>query len=242
MSSVVTAAIFGWFLMVGILFSIPDMDTGMLGFWEICRVVIGEGGAIALSALFCCIVFMCTMGSMTSNSRMIYAFSRDGALPGSSWIRHIDPKTKTPVRAVIVSTMLAALLGLPSVGSSVALTALVSIGTIGQYLSYASPILLRITVGAEDFKPGPFHFGRYSKLIGWIAVIWVCFIVVIFCLPSTYPVTGETLNYAPILVGAVIAWSGLYWVFSAKNWYTGPQVTVSDEDIAEMEASVSVKA
>lgn len=128
----------------------------------------------------------------------IYAFSRDGAMPGSTWIRHIDARTNTPVRAIFVSIILALLLALPSVGSSVALPAITSIGTIGQYLSYASPIFMRITVGQEYFKPGPFTLGKFGVPIGWIAVIWVAFIAVIFCLPTVYPVSAANFNYAPV--------------------------------------------
>lgn len=32
--------------------------------------------------------------------------------------------------------------------------------------------------------------------MGIIATLWVAFIVVVFSLPTLYPVTGENLNYA----------------------------------------------
>ena len=59
------------------------------------------------------------MASITSNSRMLYAFSRDGAVPGSRWWHHINPHTKTPVNAVWLSVVVAFLLGLPVLDSAV---------------------------------------------------------------------------------------------------------------------------
>jgi amino acid transporter len=84
---------------------------------------------------------------------MMYAFSRDGALPGSKFFQHVDPTTKTPVRTgkndkifellkdfivfpVWLAVILSFMLGLPSLGSQVAFSAATSIATIGLYISY----------------------------------------------------------------------------------------------------------
>ena len=44
--------------------------------------------------------FFCCMASVTSNSRMVYAFSRDGAIPFSRFWHKVHPSTRTPVNAV----------------------------------------------------------------------------------------------------------------------------------------------
>ena len=42
--------------------------------------------------------------SLSSTLRsMLYAFSRDGAVPGHRWWHHLNPRTKTPVNAVWLS-------------------------------------------------------------------------------------------------------------------------------------------
>ena len=55
----------------------------------------------------------CGMASVTANSRMIYAFSRDGAIPGSKFWHHINPRTRTPSRAIYFAVVFAFILGHP---------------------------------------------------------------------------------------------------------------------------------
>ena len=62
-----------------------------------------------------------------------------------------------------------------------------SIATIGLYISYVIPSLLRITVARKTFQAGAFSLGALSVPIGLAAVLWVCFITVIFVLPTEFP-------------------------------------------------------
>ena len=50
----------------------------------------------------------------------------------------------------------------------------------------------------KTFQRGPLHLGRFSLVVGWLATFWVAFITVIFVLPTVYPVTKDTLNYASV--------------------------------------------
>ena len=55
--------------------------------------------------------YFCGMASVTANSRMIYAFSRDGGLPGSKYWHKINPKTRTPTNAVWLGVITSAVVG-----------------------------------------------------------------------------------------------------------------------------------
>lgn len=112
--------------------------------------------------------------------------------------------------------------GLQYLGSEVAFQAMVSIATIGLYIAYALPILFRVTLARKSFVPGPFNLGRYSILVGWIAVLWVALISVLFSLPVAYPVTGETLNYTPVAVCGLLILTVSSWIVSARHWFKGP--------------------
>lgn len=115
-----------------------------------------------------------------------------------------------------------------SLGSYVAFQAMVSIATIGLYIAYALPIFFRVTLARKSFVPGPFNLGRFGVLVGWIAVIWVGTISVLFSLPVAYPITQETLNYAPVAVGGLLILTASAWVFSARHWFTGPITNIDD--------------
>ena len=176
--------------------------------------------------------FFCGMASVTANSRMIYAFSRDGGLPGSSRWHKINPKTRTPTNAVwlgvVVSAVVGALSLLQNDGVSVVFFALTGICVVGLYISYVIPIFLRLRNPA--FQQGPWNLKGYSKVVGWIAVVWVVFISVLFVAPlfNTWRWwKSDEMNSAnftgPILLLCFIG-VGVWWVASAKNWFRGPKV------------------
>lgn len=121
---------------------------------------------------------------------------------------------------------------LKSLGSAVAFNAMVSIATVGLFIAYALPIFFRLTIGRRTFKPGPFNLGPFSLIVGWTAVAWVGFISVLFCLPVTYPVQRDTLNYAPIAVGGVFIVASGYWLISARYWFRGPQPNLKPMTLA----------
>src|SRR5438309_2349456 len=182
--------------------------------------------------------FYCGMSSVTANSRMIYAFSRDGAVPGSEFWHKINPRTRTPTNSIWFAAVGAFLLGLPYLWNPVAYAAVTSIAVIGLYIAYGIPILLRLLAG-EKFQRGPWHLGRWSYIVGWIAVIWIGFIAILFVLPQVAPgTTLQTFNYSIIAVAVVLLYSGGYWFLSAKNWFKGPKVQGSAEELARIEAEL----
>jgi amino acid permease (GABA permease) len=166
----------------------------------------------------------CGMASVTANSRMIYAFSRDGALPFSKVWHQLNPATRTPTNAVWLAAGGAFVLGLPYLWNTTAYAAVTSIATIGLYIAYVIPTFLRLRQG-DRFERGPWHLGAWSRVVGTVAVGWVLVITVLFMLPQTSPVTASTFNYAPVAVGVVTAFCGAWWLVSARRWFLRPADT-----------------
>jgi amino acid transporter len=114
-----------------------------------------------------------------------------------------------------------------SLGSIVAFNAMVSIATVSTYIAYVLPTFFRITVGGEAFTLGPFHMGkRLTLVVGWISVLFVIALTVLFCLPTVYPITSQTLNYTPVALGSILVLVLTYWVLSARKWFKGPVRTL----------------
>ncbi|KAL5553834.1 hypothetical protein UlMin_041235 [Ulmus minor] len=233
-SSIGISIIVGFGYILGITFAVINIpflldennDAGGYAIAEIfyqafkSRYGSGVEGIICLGVVAVSI-FFCGMSSVTANSRMTYAFSRDGAMPFSS-VWHKINKRQVPINAVWLSVFISFCMALPSLGSIVAFNSMVSIATIGLYIAYALPILFRVTLARKSFVPGPFNLGRYGVLVGWIAVIWVAIISVFFSLPVAFPVTIETLNYTPVAVGGLFILLVSSWVFKARYWFRGP--------------------
>jgi amino acid permease (GABA permease) len=205
--------------------------------------VSGAGGKL-LVILATMAMFFCGLASVTANSRMIYAFSRDGAIPGHKKWHRLNVRSRTPVNAVWLAVVAAFILGLPSLyqrgGYSVAFFAIVSIGTVGLYVAYVIPVFLRLRAGST-FQVGPWNLGRWSALIGWVSVAWVVVITILFFAPAFWPwTTAADFNWAgPLFVG-VMAIVTLWWFVSARKWFTGPRVQGSPEELAEIERDLAL--
>lgn len=133
----------------------------------------------------------------------------------------VDSRFQSPIRTIWLAVTLAYLLALPSLGSSVAFSAATSIATIGLYISYGLPILIAL-IYPSNFRKGPFNLGAASKPVGAVAVLWISFISVVFCLPTANPVNKESFNYTVVAVGIVAVWALGSWALWARRWFVGP--------------------
>ncbi|GAA4117544.1 amino acid permease [Streptomyces hundungensis] len=227
--SIWTSWIAGFVLLLGFTYAIGaydtqlNSDTGAPPAQILLDSLGATGGKLLLLVVIGAQLF-CGMASVTANSRMIYAFSRDGALPFSRLWHTVSPRTRTPVAAVWLAAGSALVLGLPYLINVTAYAAVTSIAVIGLYIAYVIPTLLRLFRG-DGFARGPWHLGRWSRPIGIVAVAWVAVITVLFMLPQVSPVTWETFNYAPIAVLAVLGFATVWWLASARHWFLRPEGT-----------------
>ena len=194
--------------------------------------------------------FFCGLASVTANSRMIYAFSRDGGLPGSKLWARINPKTRTPTNAVWLGVVTAGVVGALSLIQNdnypVAFFALTGICVVGLYISYVIPIYLRLK--NPDFVQGPWNLKGYSKIIGWISVVWVGFITILFFAPLDPHWrwwNKDEINLAnftgPLILLSFVA-VGVWWAASAKNWFKGPKVMGTKEELLAIERELDALA
>ena len=246
------SGIAGYVLLLAVFFAIqPDFDyltaAGALITAPIFIIedAIGTDGATVLVGIACVAQFFCGNACLTANSRMLYAFSRDGAVPGHRIWHRINPRTRTPTNSIWFCAVAAFLAGVPSLreagGFPATFFAIVSIGVIGLYIAYVIPVFLRLRQG-DDFQRGPWHLGRWSKLVGWIAVIWVGFISIYFLLPQFSPITWASANYAPVALAVLLIFVYGYWFLSARKWFTGPKVQGSPEELRAIEAELEAVA
>ncbi|MGW2397166.1 amino acid permease [Kitasatospora sp. NPDC001664] len=215
----------GTVLLAGMLFAVQDYDgvlnsaTGVPPA-QIFLDAVGPAGAKVLLLVVIGAQLFCGNAETAAASRMVFAFSRDGALPGSALWSRVSERTGTPVAGVWLSAAAALVLALPALYSSTAYTAVTAINVVGMTPAYAVPIYLRLRRGRR-FQPGPWNLGRRGPVIGWIAVGWVAVVTVLVCLPQSAPVTATTFNYAPValIVVLLLAWG---WWLKAGRSYAPP--------------------
>ena len=167
---------------------------------------------------------------------MLFAFSRDGAVPGSRVWRKVA-HNRVPVNAVSAIAVSSWALMLPTLANG-AIGYLVgtSIAVIGLYIAFALPIILRIRAGRR-FEHGAWSLGRHYRWISPLAVAWIAVVCVLFLMPVSpkgIPWAADfdwnVVNYAPLTVGAALLLFGGWYLLSARNWFTGPVPDASIDD------------
>ena len=170
--SIFYSAIGGWILLLAFLFAVQDQDGVTKGGGAV-AVIFSQalssnwGGTVLLISTAG--QFFCTVACMTSTTRMLFAFSRDGAVPGGQYWSKLNAN-RVPVYGVMLSAVIAIILTLPAlvkvdIGGApvpVAFFAVVSIGVIGLYVAFAIPIFLRWKAG-DNFTPGGWTLGAKYK-------------------------------------------------------------------------------
>jgi amino acid permease (GABA permease) len=242
--SILVSLVAGFVLLTGVTAAIQDYErarTTPLGAppAQIFIDALGVTGGKLLLLIVIGAQLFCGLASVTANSRMIYAFSRDGALPASAFWHRVNKRTRTPTNSVWLAAGGAFVLGLPYLWNVTAYAAVTSIAVIGLYIAYVLPTFLRLRQG-DSFQRGPWHLGRWSMLVGTVAVAWVAFITVLFMLPQVYPVGVTTFNYTPVAVLVVLGFAGIWWAASARRWFKGPKVQGSPEELAAIEHELEV--
>ncbi|TAM93181.1 MAG: amino acid permease [Jatrophihabitans sp.] len=220
--SVVVSIFAGWVLLLAVTASIQNYNGELgskTGLPPAQIFIDAAGHRTGLFLVFICCVaqYFCGMASVTANSRMSYAFSRDNALPGSRWWSKVNARTGTPTNSIWLCVACSLVLAAPALWNNTAYLAVTSIAVIGLYIAYVAPVLLRRL--NPDFKAGAWSLGRWSPLVGWVAVVWVAFIVILFMLPPVSPVTVDTFNYAPIAVAAVLIFATVTWIIGGRHHF-----------------------
>jgi amino acid transporter len=218
--AVAVSAVAGLALLVAVTLAIPDLaamvrlaDADGNAFIAILNGALGDrlGGACIWMIMGA--MWFCGLGSVTTNSRMLFAFARDGGLGEGRFFAAVSPRFRTPHRAVWLSVAMAFLVGLWGGSNS----AIVAMSTIALYGSYGLPVLLALRARRQGrLARGPFHLAGASPWVARGAVAWVAIITVLFVLP---PIERVGYTFAGCLL-----FIGLNWLLVARTRFQGPQI------------------
>ncbi len=242
--SIVVSLVAGWILLIGLTSAIQNYGAESTAVVPAAQIFIDAAGGAAGQFLLLIAIgaqFYCGMSSVTANSRMIYAFSRDGAVPGHRFWSKINKRTRTPTNSIWLAVVGAFILFVPYLFNAYAYAAVISIAVIGLYIAYGIPIFLRLRAGSA-FQPGPWNLGKWSRPIGMIAVTWIVIISILFILPTAFPVTVTNFNYTIVAFVVVLGATSIWWFASAKNWFKGPRIQGTADELASIEAGFAPSA
>jgi len=216
--SVFWSLVFGYVMICSFVLAMPDVTEGAKQggavFYWLMNAVAMPGALKALLYIGIVIAnFLCALAGLTSLSRMIFAFARDGGFPASNWLRHVSAAHRTPVNAIWTGAVLAFLTTLytPQFWTLAAGCA------IFLYLSYAAPIGAGMFAEGKSWtKKGPFQLGGLSKPFAIISIVGA--LVLYYC--GVQPPYDALLTYTGVLlVIMAIIWFGL-----ARTRFPGPPI------------------
>ncbi|WP_296603239.1 amino acid permease [Nocardioides sp.] len=256
--SIFYSLVAGYILLLAVVFAIPNTPDGApdnagVGGGGVAYIFVqslGTNWATFVLFISAAAQFFCATACMTSASRMTFAFSRDGAIPGSSILQKLT-KARVPANAVVFVGIAAAIVTVPAlievnVGTPeaplvipVAFYAVTSIAVIGLYLAFAIPIWLRWRHGSS-FEVGSWNNGSKYRWMNPLAVAEIVIVTIYLMMPSLpggnpfseADFEWKFVNYAPIVTLGTLLLLAIWWQASAKHWFTGPKHTI-DQAVVE---------
>ncbi|KXG47465.1 Amino acid/polyamine transporter I [Penicillium griseofulvum] len=248
MLSVLINGSLGFGMLLAMLFCSGDLGSALESKtgWPFMAIFLEATGSVAGTAAMASIVT--TMGATTSvgmlasTSRQFWSFARDRGIPGWRLWSKVTETSAIPIYSVMITSVIACLLALISIGSPVAFNDLCSMSISGLYLSYmvVGGLLLwrRCTGGISSARSsnsdvintagaklvwGPFHLpGIWGILINTWALVYMTIAVFFTFWPTAWVVSVQTMNYSVVGTFGTIILSLFYYYARARNVYTGP--------------------
>ena len=243
-NSVVISALAGWVMVCAIMIAIPDLAVGVKQGWSVffaTMTAVLPAWLVTLIYLGILIAqFICGLATVTSTSRMLFAFTRDGGLPFvSKSVSSVSVRFRTPVVAIwtgaILEMLFVWLAQTQSVGGTNIYTLTVNATLIFLFLSFTVPIVAGFfAIGTAKWpKMGPWNIGTgLYKLFAVLSVLGMILIVFIAVQPPNGQVLWITLAF---LVLAAILW----FVFENRRFQgppVGDMIAKRQAEIASIEA------
>lgn len=193
------------------------------------------GGLLALGVAVA--MTFCGFSSIASAGRMLFAFSRDGGVPASGWLKQVSKRYRTPANAVVAISVLSWLLIALIYVLTKALqgdpffiiAGVTGVSTVLLYWAYGICIALGLWGNQSWRSERTWSLGRWSRPLAMVSVVWIIIITPLFLYPFV-------LNPAALAtVAGFLAFLVVYYVVWARGRFKGPQRQGDDAHLSEIE-------
>jgi amino acid transporter len=216
-------------MLCAFVLAIPDMDKAAASGWNVFFVTLDAVLPYTLKEILYVAIlvsqFMCGLATVTSASRMIYAFSRDGGLPASRALKNVHPRFRTPVAAIWTAAIISVAFTL----YTPAYTTIVSVTVIFLFLSYGLPIIAGLLAyGRSWTRMGPWDLGPAFRVVAVLAALSM---LLVFYLGVQPPNDAALWITAVFLLITAAVWFG----FERKR-FRGPPL---GDEVARRQAAIA---
>ncbi len=192
--------------------------------------------------------FSCGTSVQGAGSRLMFSYARDNALPAAKWISTVHKRFKTPVNALLTGAVISSLFMLlvfPNPSKAIhilfityppnvnGLTALVSFGVSGIYLSFLMTVIAAIVARRRGWVPqGRFQLGKWAWTVTILAALYLGLMLLNVVFPSgiTSPRAIFNIDWITLVVMFIIvAVGGLYLLFGHPDRLVAKHISDSEE-------------
>ncbi len=228
--------VFGLVAVASYILTMPSIDeAGAAGWgsffymWGASRMPYGLSLFLAIGLVV--VNYLCALAGLTSTSRMMYAFARDGGLPASKTLAHVSTTYRTPTYSIWVSATLALL----SMVYAPAYLVLAVACAVFLYISMVMPIAAGLLAEgtAKWAEKGPFNLGVFSKINAVIAIIFG----ITLAISGFFPPNEKVFYFT---IGMIVVLPIIWFVFGENKRFEGvpegEKIKANQARIAEIEA------
>ena len=228
-NSVIWSSLSGWILLSAFVLAIPDMDKAAASGWNVffdtLAAIFPAGLKVTLYVLIFICQLLCGLATVTSASRMIYAFARDGGLPASNALKRVHPGFRTPVAAIWTAAVISILFTL----YTPAYTTIVSVTVIFIFISYGLPVIAGLfAYGKSWTKMGPWDMGPAYRIVGVLAIAAIALIFYLGVQPPN--------DAALWITGVFLLITAVVWFGFERRRFKGPPI---GDEVAKRQAAIA---
>lgn len=239
-SSVIWSGLAGWIMLCAFVLMIPSMDEAAAQGWNVFFWAMDSQVNPVVKYLLYVAIFvaqwLCGLATVTSASRMLFAFARDGGVPFASRpLGRVSPQHRTPVAAIWTTSALAVLFvwftSTVTIAGVSAYSIVVSCTVIFLFLSFTVPIALGLrAIGTEKWPHmGPWNMGIGTyKVVSVLAILAMALIFFIGIQPPNDWALEITVGFVVLAL--------LIWVLVENRRFKGPPI---GEEIARRQAAIA---
>jgi amino acid transporter len=213
--SVASSAVLGMIALIGFAIAIPNVAAVAASPAPLADIVVhwfGTGVGAAFLVLVIFSIFALDVVGLAATGRLIFAMGRDNILPASSFLRKVNGRTRTPIRALATASCLALVFTLWGYAIQVTgkgesaffalVTATATLPFIVYFLTVLAYVLRRRRMAA---LPGAFDLGVWAKPVMYLALAWTVIALALLTIPDTY-------HSADVVVLVVLVVAALWYV------------------------------
>jgi amino acid transporter len=224
--SVLVSGVAGWILLGAVVLAAPSVSEaaaqGEGAFLSILNNALPWPLCAALIAAIIVAQYLCGLATVTSASRMAFAFARDGGLPYSQAVRWVCPRRSSPpfaIWGVVVTSVLFTVF-------TPVYAMITAVCTIFLYISYVVPCALGAWAYGKTWTTmGPWDLGRWYRPLAILSTVGCAGLIV---------VGMQSPNERSVwIVGGCAIALALGWCFFARHCFSGPPIiTISKNERA----------